>query len=663
MFHKALGPWFRRTRRALMGVWPPVALLGLTAYCLSPAIGTGYWAEDIYYSAMIPSGPILHGTTWFAETFEAVKHSILVGRFYPITPAITASAFLLFQNVAAYKAYIVAVTVLDVALFVTLIRRLTGRKGFALFAAATTVALFQFRLTIDPILAYYGQIQWVVAAFFGSLIWLKRFLDGGRAINLAFAALAFLFCTLTYELTYTWVAVPLFLIARSRPGWRRGLALAGPFLMAVGFCGGMTALIRWSYPSNNYVHQTDFNPVKILRSMACQVSAGLPLSYYFGDPLKLFGKGRDLESWVDWLLQPGVILVFLGATALNFRSLRMSRRGPSANTAPVGDRALVGVGIMLAVLPSALTAISPFHRAYIGFGVGGIGVMVQYYGVGLLLALGIARAVSGRSVGGPFARWKCLAAASLVAGVLGVTFRANIEVATALNAPPGSDRFRQFAADHGASWHLHRMNLVAALDSGLMDNVPADSRLQLVNLYPYWHDGLYGQFFYTKQAGKRIETFPSVLPTRLPPDAPMFRVRDAVRSHKVGLVVVTPSTVSPFGTPPPPSLSGAGRVFVRHPSLRANRAAWPTLLLIGQAAGASDLKGPSRSRILRLGGELATLKVGPGWGLFALDASKAAVDPDSLRLIDDPIQVAAWLQFSEEPQARLAVDPAGPEAR
>jgi len=100
MFHQALGSWFRQTRHALIRGWPPAALLSQTAYCLSPSVGTGYWAEDIYYSAMIPSGPILHGTTWLAETIEAVKYSIIVGRFYPITPVITALAFVLFQNVA-----------------------------------------------------------------------------------------------------------------------------------------------------------------------------------------------------------------------------------------------------------------------------------------------------------------------------------------------------------------------------------------------------------------------------------------------------------------------------------------------------------------------------------------------------------------------------------
>ncbi len=663
MSHRAIGSWARRTRRALIRGWPLVALLGLTAFCLSPALGTGYWAEDIYYSAMIPAGPILNDSSWFAETIRAVKHSMLVGRFYPITPMIAALAFIVFQDVAAYKAYIIGVTLLDVAIFAALIRRLTGRRGFAIFAAATTVALFQFRLSVDPILAYYAQIQWVIAAFFLSLICLSRYLEDRRPIDLKLSALAYLFCNLSYEMTYTLVLIPLFLIARSRPGWRGVWVTGRPFVASVVFCGGMTALMRWLHPSGNYVHKTEFDPGLMLGSIANQVSAGLPLSYYFGDPLGLFSKGRDLRGWLDWLLQPGVVLVFLGSTALNFRTLRKPGRASGEAFRPVGGPTLVGLGIALATLPAILTAISPHHRAYLSFGVGWIGVMVQYHGVGLLVSLALWQGVASSLAGGSFARWKCLAASALVGGLLGLTFRANIEVATAFNAPPGSDRYRQFAGDHGASWHLHRTNLVAALDSGVMDDVPSGSRVELANAYPYWHDSLYGQFFYAKQTGKRIETFPSQIPTRLPPDAPIFRVRDAVRNSRIGMVLVTASTSAPFGIAPNPERSAPGRVFVRHPGLQPDPDKLPTLLLVGQPGLVPERKATTQGQVFRLGRDLPTLQLGQGWGLFALDPSKYPRDPDSLRLVDDPIQVASWLESIETPRSSGTVQSIQPFIR
>ena len=589
--HRALGSWSRPVRRALLRVWPLAALLVLAAFCLAPALGTGYWAEDVYYSAMIPANPILHGSTWVTETLREVRHSMMVGRFYPITPVITAVAFTLFPKVVWYKGYIIAVTLLDVALFTALVRRLTGRRSFAVLAGMSVVALFQFRLTVDPILAYYGQIQWVTAFFLMSLIWLRRSLETGSTTWLTASAGCYLLCTLAYEMTYTLAAIPVFLIIQARPGFRAGVALARPYVAAAGFSAGMTILIRWLHPSDNYVHNTDFGPIAALQAFGNQVSAGLPLSYYFGDPLDLFTQGRNLETWVDWLLQPGVILVGLATIGLSFRNLRKTRRTSAGGLGPVSDRTLAGLGALLATCPAILTAISPFHRNYISFGVGWIGVMVQYYGVALLLALGIWRLVATRGAGGPFARWKCLVASATLASVLGITYRANIEVATALNAPPGSDRYRQFVGNHGASWHLHRMNLVAAIDAGVMSEVPSGSRVQLVHLYPLWHDSLYGQFFYTKQTGKLIETVPTKLPTQLPPVTPVFRIRDVLRDRKTGFVVVTPAEVEPDQASTKGQLTG--RVFVRHPALRGQGDQGRTMLLVGQSTMRPDRGGAS----------------------------------------------------------------------
>ena len=633
MFDLTNASWPHRARRSLTRAWPLLALLALTALCLSPSIGTGYWAEDIYYSAMIPSWPILNHTSWFAETMLQIKHSVLVGRFYPITPIITAVAFILFQQVAIYKTYIITITLLDLVLFHALIRRMSGRKGFAVFATACTVVLFQFRLTVDPILGYYAQIQWVTAAFFVSLICLHRALLERSTKFLIFSALAYFVCTLTYEMTYALVIIPLFLIAQRRPGWRRSVWLAIPFLAAAGFSAGMTMLVRRSFPSDNYVHNTDFGLSGVCHSLGYQLSAGLPLSYYWADPLQLFSKGRGLSDWFDWVLQPNVILVAVAGLAWFYQVLRRSRRLSAEGMEVTGEGMLVGLGFGLAVAPAILISISPFHRSYISLGVGWIGVMVQYYGVGLLIALGSWRLLAWRFRGGSFGRWKSLTVAMTLSMILAVTFRANIEVATAINAPPGSDRYRQIAANHGSAWHWHRLNMIAAIDAGVLGQVPAGSRVVLANQYPYWHDSLYGQFFYTKQTGKRIETLPSVLPTQLAADAPTFRVRDMIRDHKVGLVIVTS-----MGSPQ--DRVDAGRIFVKHPSIRPNASELPLIFLVNRGPGAAA----DSVQVFRIGKDLPTLRLGSGWGLFALNSAQA-VDADRLKLVDDPVQMASWMEL------------------
>ena len=630
MFQRALGLWLRRTRRSVARAWSLLTLLGLTAFCLAPAMETGYWAEDIYYSAMIPASPILNDTSWLTETSLAVKTSIQVGRFYPITPIITALAFILFQQVALYKAYIVAVTLLDLLLYHALIRQMSGRKGFAAFATACTVALIQFRLTVDPMLGYYAQIQWVIAAFFLALLWLHRALADRGNGWLVLSALAYFLCTLTYEMTYALVVIPLFLIARARPGWGRGARLASPYLAAAGFSAGMTLLVRGMYPSNNYVHVTDFALTGVLRSLGYQLSASLPLSYYCADPLRLFPQGHDLSRWFDWVVRPRVVVVAVVALGWVYFVFRKADRHSPQGMMPTDKGSLLGLGIGLTIAPTLLIALSPYHRAYLSFGVGWIGVMVQYYGVGLVLGLLGWQFLTRTIAGGPFARWKSLTVAALFAGTLAVTFRANIEVATAFNAPPGSVRFRQFAADHGASWHWNRLNLIAAINAGIFDGVPAGSRVELDNHYPFWHDNLYGQFFYTKQTGHRVETRPSLFPSQLAADAPTFRVRDMVRDREVGLVVVT-------AVEQPHRETVSGRIFIRHPQLQSHDHAGLLLVLMGGSSGATT----AQAQAFRLGQDLPVIRTGVGWGLYACDPEQAAA-AERFRIVDDSIPKASW---------------------
>ena len=180
---------------------------------------------------------------------------------------------------------------------------------------------------------------------------------------------------------------------------------------------------------------------------------------------------------------------------------------------PFGGPWLLAIGLMMAILPAIPTAASPYHQGYLTFGVGWIGVMIQYYGMALILAVSIRMASASAILGGPFARWKCLVASGLVAALLGLTYRTNQDVAAKINATPGSEDHRLIAGLHGASWHSYRLNVEAALRSGLMDEVPGRAVLQMVNVYPYWHDATFGKYFYATQTGKVIETMPTADPS------------------------------------------------------------------------------------------------------------------------------------------------------
>lgn len=176
--------------------------------------------------------------------------------------------------------------------------------------------------------------------------------------------------------------------------------------------------------------------------------------------------------------------------------------------------------------------------------------------------------------------------------------------------------------------------------------------------YALWHDPAYGAFFYAKETGRKVEMFPPKRPTSLPPGAPLFRVLDQARDHDRGFVVVSPGTLS---SDQKVTDLGGGRVYIRHPDLQ------PTGRPLGEAPGvivtAAPSTGPgeaefdeSRRRGYRPGVDLPAIRVGPGWGIFALPGSIAEVDPDSIKIVDSPPLVASWLDALETSR-RLAGGP------
>ncbi len=86
----------------------------------------------------------------------------------------------------------------------------------------------------------------------------------------------------------------------------------------------------------------------------------------------------------------------------------MLRSGIAWGTAPTA------LGLDPAHSPTLVTAISPYHRAKLSPGVGWIAVLIEYYGVGLILSSVLWNAVNALVGGGSRAAWKCLAASMLV---------------------------------------------------------------------------------------------------------------------------------------------------------------------------------------------------------------------------------------------------------
>jgi hypothetical protein len=368
----------------------------------------------------------------------------------------------------------------------------------------------------------------------------------------------------------------------------------------------MSFLMRRLYPGNLYLQSPRLDPRAVVTALAEQTTAALPLSYLTCDPLKIF----DHVIRPDLLTDPRISLLMVLALGLSYASLRQG-----ANRAVKHVGLGLVIGLILAIFPGVLIAISPYHQNYLTFGVGWICVMTEYFGVALVLALGLWQFAAMPRLGGAFGRPKCVVASILVASVIGVTCRANQEVASCFNASPGTERYREFAGQHGAAWHLPRLNIEAALDAGLMDGVPAYSTVQIAHQYPYWHDPAYGPLFYAKHSKKPL--FVVAESTGFAAN-PTYQVRDDYQGRATGFVVL--SVVSFDGST---LRKQALRLFLRDPQLSPS-ADFTRISLVQSPSG----------RVFRPGRELPMIRSGRGWASFALDSTADRINPDTLQIVD-----------------------------
>ncbi|QDV35981.1 hypothetical protein ElP_38910 [Tautonia plasticadhaerens] len=607
-------------------------LIVLGSAFLAPVLGTGYWAEDLYQSMSPRASTVLNGSTYAEVIFDHVVHTLRLGRFFPLTGMLIPAVHAAFAEVWQYKAFLVGASLLDLTLFYALARTLTGRRDFAAFSSCLAVGLMQFRATIDPFIGNVGMVQILVALLFGSLLALQRHLDrpggGPRSWWLLGSVSAYLACALLYEVSYVLVPLHLLLIARAGVGVRRFARTASPFLGVVGVCGALSVLLRRLYPSEMYWHHTDFAPLDVLRAVAYQTSAALPMSYFLADPIDLFPSPTG-AAMLRWLLDARVVLV--GSAAFGLCLICARRPGGAGAPGPIGRadrRWLVALGAILAVFPSLLLAISPHHRATMAPGVGWIPVLIQIFGVALAGSAILWALIESPAGGGPGARWKALLASMLVASTVGITYRANEEVARCFLAAPGTERFRTEVGVAGGGHHHPRLLLEAALRAGLLDEVPEHATVERTRDYPFWYDATYAPLFFASYAGKPVDSpGPSSPPVPTPAPADSYRVRDMHTWRGFGAVLLSRRTGGgePGGDP---AEDRALRLYVRHPSIDRVGPA-DAFHLEGADPEGREPGAPVDAE------DLPVLRSGPGWVLLSLGPMGGVLPADSLRVVFD----------------------------
>jgi hypothetical protein len=629
-----------------------LGLVVLAALCLAPTLKTGYISDD-NFSSLKPGVLRVNNRSLAAWILDDMRSSMQKGRFYPLHWLPFNGVFCLIQNVYYYKVYILLLVVSNLLLFILFVRKISGDTGFACLAASLTLMLIQLRAFHDPILSFFGLLQLLVAGTLLSLLALETYLERRQGAWLALSILLYLACLLLYEASYPLFLLHGLLIWRRRPTLRAWVRTSWPFMKAAVFCAFMTAFLRWLHPvdfslPNPPYYQMNLDPRSVLATLLRQTSGALPLSYFLVDQADLFAGVKQPGAFARWIGRWDVLVITVIALVVCLLSLRREPR-EDGDEPPLGPdwTSTTLLGVILAILPAVMIALTSRYQNDVLFGRPYVPVYMQYFGVGLLLASAIRSVLTSQLRRGVGARWTLLATAVVVGLTTGVTYRANCATVISLVAPPGSHAFNPASFEMAGARHYHRLNLQAALHSGLLKTVPEHSKVLLSNEYPYWYDAELSVPFYAMHASKVLVPIPpsaqKVLASQPPRRDSTYTVRDVCLGMKVGYVVLSQ-----------PDGGRELRLFVRHPNLFKVRSI-PAFLVVGDPPGSK----PDGS-YLKPGYELRLLRSGSDWGLFDLGSEVGQVHPDSLRLVFDPVEAAHMIAALRSGSSGLARRSDGP---
>lgn len=476
--------------------WLLVGTIGLAIFQVSPLLHTGFLADDAANS-LVRGILQYYDITIFQLVFRDVTSWLAQARLYPLASVHIYLVFYLLPSLPVYKGFVIGLILLNLLLFHQLVRRIVPLPGFPELALLSIITLFQFRIYHDPILGFGGLLQVVFVYMLASLLSLCRYFESAKLGWLLVSLALYLLGLLTYELTYPMFLLYMLFAYHYSRSWKRAFNVSAPFCGAVIVCVATcillrTVLGRTAQPA--YRPNSDLSAY--LHTLSKQLFAAVPLSY----PLTV---GRPyLHPWPRLHHAWPFPIVFFGASSLVFLSLRTITQCAGC-VKPLKCWCALPIAIALWILPALLVCLSPRYQHEIFWGVGQLPVYMEYYGVGLLLALTVAGCAAWLARWAILSRVGALTASLAVASALSLTGHINHNVAKKWS--PG--------------WYDERVLFESALHSGLAERVPDGATLLAPNRYPWWHD-VFGAYFYCMNSGKRLR-FPSSI--QLGPAIPLIQ--------------------------------------------------------------------------------------------------------------------------------------------
>lgn len=464
----------------LRGYGAELLILLLTAACLAMLVPSGYYWDDA-----------VNATNYLAEKNDSIStlsHVLaFMGSYLRLGRVNVLSFYYYFffyiEDPAVYKALIILLILANQLIFRQTLLEFGLPLRYARAGMLILPLLLQTRVYQDPISGFYGLMQVLTAEMLLTALFTLRWLRTGKGRHLALSLFFFGIGLFTYEVCYPFIAMICLLIWSRRGNFLKALKGSLPYLALT-----LAAVIAVFAVRNSAVHDHQYvgvtfslDPALIAHAALCQITAGLPLSFYTaGNYSAVLGNVYSADSFMNYSFAD-----FIGSVGINdlvillgfFLCFVLIRREKAVFADWYQSRDLLILGFCFALLPSLTIALSNRYQGQLIPGLGYLPVYMQYFGIACLILLLWIRTER-------FAPARALGAAAFSV-ILLLNLQNNRAVTDIMN--------RVFYDPREAG--------EAALHGGILDFMPEDALLVSANSRTYlweanWNNaGLYEEFY------------------------------------------------------------------------------------------------------------------------------------------------------------------------
>lgn len=344
-------------------------ILLVSLYSLKPILNSGYYFDDTYNSQT--KSFLKYENKSISDFNKEISEGwIQHGR---IIPGFMYNGYwswvYAFHNLLLYKIFMIVLHLITIFCFSFLLYRLSGSMSVFWISFLVAPLFMQFRRSPDPVTSFGFLVPLTLIYLEGSLITIIEYLKTNKILYLFMSVVFFLLMLLMfYEIAYVFFPIIILVIYFYKKKLKPTLKLSTPYIILSLIFIGIYFYIASRATTGTYNGSTiNFNIALMISAFLKQVSASLPLSYYFVSKPQFF----HINTF-DYFYAAITCLVSF------FLLIKFKIKKQSIFV-------FLPFGFLLIILSTIPIALSKRYQLEVGWGIGYLPVYIAYFGAGTIL--------------------------------------------------------------------------------------------------------------------------------------------------------------------------------------------------------------------------------------------------------------------------------------